>query len=342
MDILLIASKVSYFSDHNVYIDEEQRLEVLHNYNNGLINNYIKNNKNKYNSIIDNYNENECNKLLNDIKDTKIYKQENNLTSDEIKYVDIILDKQENNLTIDDDKQENNLTIDDDKQENNLTIDEIKYVDLDKQENNLIINKVDNKNIITIDVKKKILNKKIKNMINNSVIIKNEQESKSNINMISDNKLKNKVLDNLSLKRGLFKEDYNINKYEEAYNVTITNRNKYYIKKLLSFEYNSKTINIIVCGKIDGINNDILIESKNRRNKLFKYIPIYERVQLEMYLFLSKFKKCNLIQHYNNDIGVLEYEKDESLFVDICDNIIFYFKKMFKNNTLNINYNQKI
>ncbi|AAG02946.1 hypothetical protein AMV240 [Betaentomopoxvirus amoorei] len=263
MDILLIASKLSYFSDHNIYVDDEEKLEILNKYNPGLINNYINNNtKKKYTTIIDNYNEIEKNKLLNEISD------------------------------------------------------------------------VDNSDSTD-------LTNKISNIIFKSVYSKTEEGSNSVINVISDNKLKNSLAEDISLKRGCIKEDYNIDLYEKKYNVNITNRNKYYIKKLLSFDYNNKKINIIVCGKIDGIINDVLIESKNRRKRLFKYIPIYEKVQLEIYLFLLNYKKSKLIQHYDNEIDVIDYIPDEQLFSEICNNIISYFIKMFSNNILNIDYNNK-
>ncbi|CCU56462.1 unknown similar to AMEV240 [Mythimna separata entomopoxvirus 'L'] len=271
MDILLIASKVSHFSDHNIYTDDEQKLDILNKYNKGLVSNYSKNNKKKYNTIIDNYNDNECDKIISDLN----------------------------------------------------------VVDSEKSK----ILESDTEN------KKNIIKNKIKIIVNKSISAKKEEDSSQIINTISDNKLKDIITEDVSLKRGILKEDNNLNTYNKKYNVIVANRDKYFIKKLTTFEYNNKTINIIVCGRVDGIIDDLLIESKNRRNRLFNYIPIYERVQLEMYLYLTDLKKCSLIQHYNEEIKVLNYVKDDDFFTEICCNLTSYFKNMFDKNILNIEYN---
>ena len=51
------------------------------------------------------------------------------------------------------------------------------------------------------------------------------------------------------------------------------------------FDINEHTI--YICGKIDGIENNELIEVKNRRNRLFEFIPLYEQIQTEVYFRLT-------------------------------------------------------
>ena len=47
---------------------------------------------------------------------------------------------------------------------------------------------------------------------------------------------------------------------------------------------------IILRGKVDGIDreNNWLIEHKNRVNELFETIPSYEKVQLQIYMYITK------------------------------------------------------
>jgi hypothetical protein len=87
--------------------------------------------------------------------------------------------------------------------------------------------------------------------------------------------------------------------------------------------------NIYICGKIDGIIDNTLIEIKNRRNRLFEFIPVYEQIQTEIYFRLTNLENGKLIQNYNNTTSeFLIYKNDElwsSIKNDIfkvCNNII--------------------
>ena len=62
--------------------------------------------------------------------------------------------------------------------------------------------------------------------------------------------------------------------------------------------------------KIDGIDrdNNCLIEHKNRVNELFERIPSYEKVQLEIYMHITKLGSCKLIQTHFEDTSELVFE----------------------------------
>jgi hypothetical protein len=73
-------------------------------------------------------------------------------------------------------------------------------------------------------------------------------------------------------------------------------------------------------GKIDAINTDrtILIEIKNRVNRLFKRLPSYEMVQVQMYLQLLNLDKAVLVECMKTkndnvmqeDVNVISVNKD--------------------------------
>lgn len=57
-------------------------------------------------------------------------------------------------------------------------------------------------------------------------------------------------------------------------------------------------------GKIDGINEDgILVEIKNRVNKLFYQLKDYEKIQVQIYLNMFKMKEAHLVECIKNNSG---------------------------------------
>jgi hypothetical protein len=53
-----------------------------------------------------------------------------------------------------------------------------------------------------------------------------------------------------------------------------------------------------LCGYVDGICEDHVVEVKNRMNRLFRSIPVYEKVQMHAYMLLSGKKLCSWVQRY--------------------------------------------
>ena len=55
---------------------------------------------------------------------------------------------------------------------------------------------------------------------------------------------------------------------------------------------------INIGGRIDGLTEDNqLIEMKNRQFRIFPQVPIYEKVQLHVYMYLLDKDDCQLIQN---------------------------------------------
>ena len=100
----------------------------------------------------------------------------------------------------------------------------------------------------------------------------------------------------INKQRGIKNED-NIRKtYEKINKSKVTNNNDCLYKKLI---FNISDISFYICGKIDGIENNELIEIKNRRNHLFTFIPEYEKTNRNIFTFNVNLKKGKLIQNYN-------------------------------------------
>lgn len=114
------------------------------------------------------------------------------------------------------------------------------------------------------------------------------------------------VKSRINKKRGNKFEDKGINQYENKTKRTITDRNSEMFEKIIKRE---EEYTIVLRAKIDGIDreNDCLIEHKNRVNELFEKIPSYEKVQLEIYMHITKLGSCKLVQTHFEDTSEMEY-----------------------------------
>lgn len=172
---------------------------------------------------------------------------------------------------------------------------------------------------------KKILDKVSKTSINT----KKTEESRTVQNKIEKNikdVMKNKDITNvkkyidgyINKTRGIVNEKKIINSYEKKNNTKISNNNsKLYKMKLFTID----NYEIYICGKIDGIENNELIEIKNRRNHLFEFIPIYEQIQTEIYFRLTNLTKGKLIQNYNNTTSEFIISSNEDLWTTIKNDL---------------------
>ena len=146
------------------------------------------------------------------------------------------------------------------------------------------------------------------NAAKQSVNTKNTEESRQIQNNIETNikkVMKTKNIENvksyvdghINKTRGIVNENKIITSYEKKNNTKIyDNNSKLYKMKLFTID----DYKIYICGKIDGIEDNKLIEIKNRRNRLFEFIPLYEQIQIEVYFRLTNLKEGKLIQNYND------------------------------------------
>ena len=146
--------------------------------------------------------------------------------------------------------------------------------------------------------------------------------------------LKDEIKHDLQMKRGNIKEDKNLDNTQRKKNIIITERNEQIYEKVLYIDPN-KLFKIILRGKVDGMNDEYVVETKNRTKRLFNMIPDYEKVQLNAYMFLVEKEKALHIECYNEDQNSVEYDFDK-VFWDECldkvvqftdDNIVCHLKE---------------
>jgi hypothetical protein len=197
-----------------------------------------------------------------------------------------------------------------DEQENNITI-----LNSEERYNN-IVNKIindsteENKESI-----KTILNKNIEN--NNELLNKtnhiNNLINELNYDTKEKSKIKNEIERNINCNYGLNTENIGINKFQELTNLKIYNNNaELYILDMIFYK---------ICGKVDGFckkdNIEYIFEIKNRKNKIFNDIPIYEQIQLLIYTKILNNNNIIFVQNIDDNMKI-EYLKNynNSLFLN--------------------------
>lgn len=175
---------------------------------------------------------------------------------------------------------------------------------------------------------KEIINEVINNNIqNNKELLENSDklnEVINNTNLSNSQKevLTNKLNSKINCKYGSNTEDVAIKQYEEKTNETVYENNlKCYIKNFDKFK---------ICGKIDGLidKNGItyIIEIKNRKNQIFSFIPIYEKIQLLSYTKLLDNNNIIFTQCKDKEqkVEILNNYTDEDLWNEIMFRLNLY------------------
>lgn len=127
----------------------------------------------------------------------------------------------------------------------------------------------------------------------------------------------------LMMRRGNVKENQNLDKTQKKDNIIIKSRNSQMYSKCL-FAAEDEKYRIVIRGKVDGISEDTIVETKNRTKRLFKRIPGYEKVQLEAYMFLTDLEKAIHIECYNDEQHKQDYSHDEEFWKKCFDKIVSY------------------
>ena len=117
--------------------------------------------------------------------------------------------------------------------------------------------------------------------------------------------IQNEVKSRINKKRGNKYGHKGINQYENKSKRIVTDRNSEMFEKIVKRE---EDYTIVLRAKIDGIDrdNNCLIEHKNRVNELFEKIPSYEKVQLEIYMHITKLG--SLTQTHFDETSELSFE----------------------------------
>lgn len=186
---------------------------------------------------------------------------------------------------------------------------------------------------------KETLKKQIREDIKKCIKVESDIEPKNIIKKIKDPQLKTAVEKIVYVERGTLKEQEDIKKYEETKTIKtssdsvksiqpIERPSKVYYRDLAYFTHENQKYRITIVGKVDGVSDDYIIETKHRKNCLFNCIPIYEKIQVEMYFSLLKLQKCKFIENFNKEQNVIEYVHNQKLLDEIIYNLKIHFRDL--------------
>jgi len=154
--------------------------------------------------------------------------------------------------------------------------------------------------------------------------------------------------------RGKISEDSSINMFENEMKKIVNNRNNKFYKKFIDYFPNSEndidktTENVIdkkneteteitkykkymIGGKVDGITDDgTLVEVKNRQYKLFDRIPVYEKIQIHTYMFLTGILQCHYVQCYRDTSNTELLHFEQNFWDDVKSRLTIFVKKIDK------------
>lgn len=125
--------------------------------------------------------------------------------------------------------------------------------------------------------------------------------------------------------RGKNYETSSLDRLQTTLNTEIRDRNsKFYKKTIESGDYT-----FILGGKVDGITKDgVLVEVKNRQYKVFPVVPIYEKIQIHAYMFLTDINTCRFVQSFKGQ-NVEHMETFSSEFwEDVQDKCVGFVKRL--------------
>ena len=165
------------------------------------------------------------------------------------------------------------------------------------------IKRVEKEKKINISSELKIISKNTDELDKKRIKLVKKIE-KSNLKQKEKKELKKSIISVSNKKYGTNRENKTIQFFKEKFNKEIIIDKKYYRKKL----YTKRNISFGLIGEIDGLlDDDTIIEVKNRTRRLFYRLYNYEKVQIMIYLYLLNKKKAILLEHYNdkmNDINI--------------------------------------
>lgn len=140
---------------------------------------------------------------------------------------------------------------------------------------------------------------------------------------------------------GIFNESNVLLEYSKKFEKKINSDSKYLSKKYCDYQGNKWYLG----GKIDAISeDDIIIEVKNRVNKLFYELKLYEKPQIYTYMTILNLQKSHLVEYRNDEMNVIEESFDKDYWKEITEKLnkfIEFYTLYIKNNEFREKFEEK-
>jgi hypothetical protein len=125
------------------------------------------------------------------------------------------------------------------------------------------------------------------------------------------------ITSNVYTSHGTRSEDLTSNKVQEDEKVRLVRDNSFYYLDVCTID----DVKFAICGKIDRIEERpdgtrVLVEIKNRTNRLFRRVVEYEFIQVQVYLQMLGLVHARLVEQYNNQVLSHDIARDEETWTN--------------------------
>jgi len=116
---------------------------------------------------------------------------------------------------------------------------------------------------------------------------------------------------------GIRSEDKTSDRVEETENTRLVRDDRFYHLEVCTLD----DMKYVVMGKVDRIEEKpdgsrVLVEIKNRTNRLFRSVPDYEFIQIQVYLQMLGLVHARLVEQYNNQVLSHDITRDEQMWIN--------------------------
>ena len=155
----------------------------------------------------------------------------------------------------------------------------------------------------------------VQNIISN---VRKHINSDSNLTNEQKTEIISHITSNVYTSHGVRSEDKTSDKVEVTENVRLVKDNSFYNYDVCTIG----DVKFVVTGKIDRIEerpdgSKVLVEIKNRTNRLFRRVVEYEMIQVQTYLQMLGLVHARLVEQYNNQVLSHDITRDEELWVNV-------------------------
>lgn len=199
------------------------------------------------------------------------------------------------------------------------------------------INKINSVSLSVSEQIEKTLGKNTVEKINDKLVdtdtkrdqIKNIIESRVDLSEANKSVLINQTTQFINTTHGILKEDPVISQFEDKFQVKLDVSQKYNKK------YFTDTLDNIyyIGGKVDGlyINSDpkesYVVEVKNRTKGFFNSLRDYEKLQIQLYMWILDLEQAKLVESYKDNMRITIVYRDQ----EFIDQSLIYLKIFIDN-----------
>jgi hypothetical protein len=174
------------------------------------------------------------------------------------------------------------------------------------------------------------LSKTIKELQCNKTELIKHVEQQNQIADLDKQKLKESLTNLTRTNYGQYQENSAIDLYCKTVKMNVCDQQQFKKKKIAT----SSHYEWYITGKIDGIREDnVLVEIKNRVNRLFGTLRDYELVQIQIYLNMFKMKQGHLVECIKignkHDINIIDVPYDHQYWKNTIKQRLQFFIDFF-------------